>query len=222
MFPHQDAHPTLHQYSYLFFIVPPTKYVLTVHFGVHSEELYTQHLFFLRSLYLPISHPHPISTHPKNMDLIESLIYHISQSITMSSYQEIIAQHNQKLQLKQQKVDQANLALTKSIEEVTAATLTDVSDVSKKVYNSQKVVEDKATILQTETKKLLDQTQQWRQSLHQLNDSLKTLGDINNWCYTIEADMQFIAKALDSVVVETNRPLATNKVAKAAANDKYM
>jgi len=68
-----------------------------------------------------------------------------------------------------------------------------------KVFANQRKIEAQAAQLQMQTERFSKQTTQWLQLVEAFNQSLKELGDIENWSRTIELDMRQIAANIEYV-----------------------
>ena len=64
-------------------------------------------------------------------------------------------------------------------------------------YNNQRQLEVEAKQLQAHVSRLTRQTSQWISMIENFNQSLKELGDVENWARTIETDMMTVASALE-------------------------
>ncbi|KXJ04725.1 Biogenesis of lysosome-related organelles complex 1 subunit 1, partial [Exaiptasia diaphana] len=67
----------------------------------------------------------------------------------------------------------------------------------EKAYVNQKKLESEAKLLQAHVGHFSKQTSLWLQMVENFNQSLKELGDVENWSRVIEADMTSIASALE-------------------------
>ena len=67
----------------------------------------------------------------------------------------------------------------------------------EKAYSNQRALENEAKILQQHINNFSKQTNQWTTMLENFNQSLKELGDVENWARTIEADITTVASALE-------------------------
>eukprot|EP00118_Oscarella_pearsei_P000563 m.5257 g.5257 ORF g.5257 m.5257 type:complete len:127 (+) comp12627_c0_seq1:59-439(+) len=64
-------------------------------------------------------------------------------------------------------------------------------------YHNQKKLDAEAKVLQVHATKFVRQTHQWLAMVQGFNQSLKELGDVENWARTIESDMQEISRNLE-------------------------
>ena len=67
------------------------------------------------------------------------------------------------------------------------------------VWQNQQQLEAEAQRLQQNTQRFAKQTGQWVAAFNQLSQSLKALGDVENWSRAIESDIVFIDSALQRI-----------------------
>lgn len=67
------------------------------------------------------------------------------------------------------------------------------------VFAAQRKLEKEVKGLQTNTAHFARQSGQWLDMIKTFNQSLKDVGDFQNWAKTVEWDMKNIASALDYV-----------------------
>ena len=123
-----------------------------------------------------------------------------------TSFQDIIAQHNAEMAQLNKSTDASRNQFVRSVEQLTETTLSDISAVSKKTYNTQKQIEAEAIKLHEKAQTISQQSKDWAANLKDFNNAVKELGDVANWASVIESDMTFIAKALDNTVTLTAKP----------------
>jgi len=68
-----------------------------------------------------------------------------------------------------------------------------------KVFANQRRIEVQAVKLQSQTDRFAKQTAQWLQLIENFNQTLKEIGDVENWARAIENDMKEIATGLEYV-----------------------
>jgi predicted RNase H-like nuclease (RuvC/YqgF family) len=122
----------------------------------------------------------------------------------MSSFQDIINEHNATMVELHKELDETRGEFSTEVQKLTSNTLVDISTLSKKTYATQKQIEKSSGELYEQTQKALLQSKQWAVTLKEFNNSVKELGDIANWSRVIESDMIFIAKALDNTCIVTH------------------
>jgi phage shock protein A len=68
-----------------------------------------------------------------------------------------------------------------------------------RVFINQSRIEKEAQKLENQTAKLNKQTASWIKMIEDFNESLKELGDLENWAQVIETDMKQVAMTLENV-----------------------
>jgi len=68
-----------------------------------------------------------------------------------------------------------------------------------KVFSNERRIETQAVKLQNQTDRFAKQTAQWLQLIENFNQTLKEIGDVENWARAIENDMKEIAAGLEYV-----------------------
>jgi len=89
-----------------------------------------------------------------------------------------------------------------AMESVGAATTAAMDTVNMgvaTVWHNQQQLEAEARQLQQQAQRFNAQTGQWLSTFQSFHQSLKELGDVENWARTIEADMAFINSSLEQV-----------------------
>ena len=89
-----------------------------------------------------------------------------------------------------------------AMESVGAATTAAMDTVNMgvaTVWHNQQQLEAEARQLQQQAQRFNTQTGQWLSTFQSFHQSLKELGDVENWARTIEADMAFINSSLEQV-----------------------
>ena len=67
------------------------------------------------------------------------------------------------------------------------------------VWHNQQQLETEARRLQQNSQRFAKQTEQWLTSFNSFSQSLKALGDVENWAQAIESDMTFIHSSLEQL-----------------------
>eukprot|EP00002_Diphylleia_rotans_P000788 TRINITY_DN10416_c0_g1_i1.p1 TRINITY_DN10416_c0_g1~~TRINITY_DN10416_c0_g1_i1.p1 ORF type:complete len:160 (+),score=39.09 TRINITY_DN10416_c0_g1_i1:426-905(+) len=73
------------------------------------------------------------------------------------------------------------------------------------VFANQKQLDSETKLLQAQSARFAKQAQDWIALMDKFNQSLKELGDVENWAKIIENDMKQIATSLEYVHRETGR-----------------
>eukprot|EP00908_Phaeocystis_cordata_P012539 Transcript_23513.p2 GENE.Transcript_23513~~Transcript_23513.p2 ORF type:complete len:145 (-),score=51.19 Transcript_23513:81-515(-) len=93
--------------------------------------------------------------------------------------------------LKKEAMESVGAATTAAMDTVNVGVAT--------VWHNQQQLEAEARALQQQAQRFNKQTAQWLTTFQSFHQSLKALGDVENWARTIEADMAFINSSLEQV-----------------------
>ena len=93
--------------------------------------------------------------------------------------------------LKKEAMESVGAATTAAMDTVNVGVAT--------VWHNQQQLEAEARQLQQQAQRFNMQTAQWLSTFQSFHQSLKELGDVENWARTIEADMAFINSSLEQV-----------------------
>ncbi|EGC31302.1 hypothetical protein DICPUDRAFT_82800 [Dictyostelium purpureum] len=91
-----------------------------------------------------------------------------------------------------------------SMGEVTNGLVDSVNTGVACIFANQKKLETESRLLQQNTAKFSKQTNQWIQLIEGFNNSLKEIGDVENWSRKIENDMHNISDIIDFLYTNTN------------------
>ncbi|KAN0016231.1 hypothetical protein ACTFIU_006194 [Dictyostelium citrinum] len=72
------------------------------------------------------------------------------------------------------------------------------------IFTNQKKLETEARLLQANTAKFSKQTNQWIHLIENFNNSLKEIGDVENWSKKIESDMHNISDIIEFLYINSN------------------
>ena len=86
-----------------------------------------------------------------------------------------------------------------SVGAATTAAMDTVNTGVATVWHNQQQLEAEARLLHQQAQRLTKQSAQWVQSYQAFHQSLKALGDVENWAKAIESDMAFIHNALEGL-----------------------
>ena len=93
--------------------------------------------------------------------------------------------------LKKEAMESVGAATTAAMDTVNVGVAT--------VWHNQQQLEAEARQLQQQAQRFNTQTTQWLSTFQGFHQSLKALGDVENWARTIEGDMAFINSSLEQV-----------------------
>jgi biogenesis of lysosome-related organelles complex 1 subunit 1 len=86
-----------------------------------------------------------------------------------------------------------------SIERATTTAMDSINSGVAKVWHNQQHLEAEARTLHQHAEQFNQQSAQWVNSFKGFHDSLKALGDVENWARSIESDMSFINSSLEQI-----------------------
>ena len=86
-----------------------------------------------------------------------------------------------------------------SIEKATSAAMDSINAGVATVWHNQQHLESEARMLHANTEVFAKQSAAWAVSFQAFHQSLKALGDVENWAKSIESDMAFINSSLQQV-----------------------
>jgi len=121
----------------------------------------------------------------------------------------LIKEHQAKQDQLRQENEQRRKAVLYSVEATTNSMMDSVNMGVAKVFANQRRIEVQAVKLQSQTDRFAKQTAQWLQLIENFNQTLKEIGDVENWARAIENDMKEIASGLEGNsqdVIQVVRP----------------
>ncbi|KAL1507784.1 hypothetical protein AB1Y20_007394 [Prymnesium parvum] len=86
-----------------------------------------------------------------------------------------------------------------SVEAATSASMDLINSGVAKVWHNQQQLEAEARALHAQADTFHQQSAQWAAAFAGFHQSLKALGDVENWAKTIEADMLFVNASLEQI-----------------------
>jgi len=111
----------------------------------------------------------------------------------------LVKEHQTKQQQNFQQTEQLRKEAIQSVGVVTNQLMDSVNMGVAHVFANQKKLEEETRKLQAQTAKFAKQTAAWLTLIEGFNNSLKELGDIDNWSKVIETDMKQISATLEYV-----------------------
>lgn len=94
-------------------------------------------------------------------------------------------------------INNKRVVAEKAVENLTARSVKELNDGIAQAYLNQHKMDNEARKLQANVAKLTKQAQQWMIACNGLNSAVKDLGDISTWTKSIEADVKYIAGAIE-------------------------
>lgn len=84
-----------------------------------------------------------------------------------------------------------------SVQKCTTSMVNCLNDGVEQAYENQRKLDKEAKALQNHSAKYVKQTTQWLSLIEGFHKNLKNLGDLEQWAFTIESDMQTICDTLE-------------------------
>jgi len=113
------------------------------------------------------------------------------------SLQKLLKDHQTKQAKLREENEHKRKAAISSVNAVTTALMDSVNLGVAHVFANQRRLEQETRNLQQQTQRFSKQTTQWLNLIESFNQSLKEIGDIENWAKTIENDMRVIATTVE-------------------------
>eukprot|EP01132_Coremiostelium_polycephalum_P008550 gene8550-10514_t len=123
----------------------------------------------------------------------------------------LLKEHNNHVNKLKEENEQLRKEAISSVGNVTNGLMDSVNSGVACVFINQKKLENEARILQNNTAKFSKQTNQWISLIDNFNNSLKEIGDVENWSRTIENDMKNILQTIDYLYSNSNHPSITQQ-----------
>lgn len=86
-----------------------------------------------------------------------------------------------------------------SIEGATSAAMDSINSGVATIWHNQQHLEAEARALHANAEAFSKQSAQWVASFSAFHQSLKALGDVENWAKSIESDMAFINSSVEQI-----------------------
>ena len=93
--------------------------------------------------------------------------------------------------------DKRRKAALAAVHKCTSAMVDSLNSGVEKAYENQRLLDREAKALQSNSSRYIKQTGQWLALVNGFHKSLKSLGDLEQWAKTIEADMKMVVDTLD-------------------------
>mmetsp|Transcript_4925 Transcript_4925/g.5335 ORF Transcript_4925/g.5335 Transcript_4925/m.5335 type:complete len:135 (-) Transcript_4925:59-463(-) len=112
---------------------------------------------------------------------------------------QLMREHQSNCNQVREKNDKLRRAVVGSVGRATNLMMDSINADVSRVFLNQRVLEQEARELERQAERLNKLSANWIQLLNNFNNSLKELGDIENWSSSIESDMKNIAASLEYV-----------------------
>ena len=109
----------------------------------------------------------------------------------------MVKEHQDKQAVLRDKQDKRRKAALASVHKCTNAMVDSLNFGVEKAYENQRKLDREAKTLQSHSVRYVKQTNQWLNLVEGFHKNLKSLGDLEQWAKTIEADMQTVVETLE-------------------------
>eukprot|EP01080_Neovahlkampfia_damariscottae_P011159 gene11159-3981_t len=113
-------------------------------------------------------------------------------------------EHQQKQKHLKELNDKKRQQVLDNLREVNRGLVIEVNQGIVEVFSNQQILENEAKKLHSQSAKFSKQANQWVQLFNNLNQSIKELGDVENWSEHIQDDIEGIVKNID-LILETKQ-----------------
>ncbi|XP_031562636.1 biogenesis of lysosome-related organelles complex 1 subunit 1-like isoform X2 [Actinia tenebrosa] len=118
----------------------------------------------------------------------------------------VVKEHNQKQAAHKDVQERRKREAAIEASKLTYRLMDTLNSGVEKAYVNQRKLETEAKQLQAHVAQYSKQTTLWLKMVESFNQSLKELGDVENWSRVIEADMTSIASALEYAYKDIKGP----------------
>lgn len=109
----------------------------------------------------------------------------------------VVKQHQEHQAAFREQQEKRRKAALASVAKCTGAMVDSLNSGVEKAYENQRKLDREAKALQAHSAKYVKQTNQWLNLMEGFHKNLKSLGDLEQWASTIEADMHTVVATLE-------------------------
>lgn len=109
----------------------------------------------------------------------------------------IVREHQDKQAAFREQQDRRRKAAVAAVNKCTGAMVDSLNSGVEKSYENQRKLDKEAKALQAHSTRYVKQTGQWLTLVEGFHKNLKSLGDLEQWAKTIEADMRVVVTTLE-------------------------
>lgn len=109
----------------------------------------------------------------------------------------VVKEHQEKQASFREQQEKRRRAAVASVQQCTSAMVDSLNGGVEKAYDNQRKLDKEAKALQQHSAKYVKQTTQWLNLIEGFHKNLKSLGDLEQWSRTIEADMRTVVATLE-------------------------
>lgn len=122
-----------------------------------------------------------------------------SSSGSAPSLSEVVKEHRARRAQLVADNEQRKKEAVDSVQGTVDATMDSLNQGVATVWHNQQQLEVEAKALQQHVHRFSKQTGKWLTTFNKFSDSLKALGDVQNWARALESDMTFINSSLEQL-----------------------
>lgn len=131
--------------------------------------------------------------------------------MTTPALSALLKDYQQEQQRLRDQNEQLRKRATETLNKTTKELTIDVNALVVQVFRQQQQLEQQAKHLHQQAQKFSKHTAQWLQLFTQLNQSIKELGDVENWAQHISADVSQVVKNVDTILSQKQQQQAAKK-----------
>ena len=109
----------------------------------------------------------------------------------------MVREHQERQAILREEQERRRKAALLAVRNCTNAMVDSLNSGVEKAYENQRRLDREAKALQAHSARYVKQTAQWLSLVEGFHKSLKSLGDLEQWARTIEADMRIVVDTLD-------------------------
>ena len=109
----------------------------------------------------------------------------------------MVKEHQDRQAAFREQQERRRKAASASVQKCTNAMVDSLNAGVEKAYENQKKLDHEAKALQAHSARYVKQTTQWLNLVEGFHKNMKSLGDLEQWAKTIEADMQTVVATLE-------------------------
>eukprot|EP00055_Hartaetosiga_balthica_P011443 m.52035 g.52035 ORF g.52035 m.52035 type:complete len:141 (+) comp7597_c0_seq1:280-702(+) len=121
-------------------------------------------------------------------------------------FRQTLADHQQKKLQRKRTIEHLRKETLQCTQEFSAALVEDVNKEISAVFSNQRQIEDSLQEMQAAIQRQSKTAIKWASSINKFNQSLKELGDVENWAMVLEADMKKIVEVIQFATSKDESP----------------
>lgn len=117
-------------------------------------------------------------------------------------FKEVIDEYDERRIELQERIAKTNQELAEASSALNTNISRSLNSQIEILHDNQKKIDAQCKIIRTESDKLVTQSQNWMKMYSNLNNSLKKVGDLNNWALVLEKDLAEVSSAITKLVTK--------------------